>query len=72
MSLEELQRAQARVDALRGKGADPTGREFKAAMNRFMSLFRHATPEEVAAFDAWRRVRSSGNERDLTVDFPKT
>jgi hypothetical protein len=63
--LDDLKRAQERVDALRGRGADPASQEMKTAMNRLMSLVRHATAEEVAEFDAWRRERV---ERGQGVD----
>lgn len=52
--LDDLKRAQERVEALRREGVAPTDRAFTAAMNRLMSLVRHASPEDVAAFDAWR------------------
>lgn len=55
--LEELQRAQARVEVLSRGSADPRGREFRAAMNRLMSLVRYAPPEVMAAFEAWRAGR---------------
>ena len=62
--LQALKAAQERVNALRsglerpplknGDSGDEYAQELVTAMNRLMSLIRHATPEDVAAFDEWR------------------
>ncbi len=62
--LQALKAAQERVNALRaglerpplknGDTGDEYAQELVTAMNRLMSLIRHASPEDVAAFDEWR------------------
>ena len=62
--LRALKAAQERVNALRsglerpplknGDSGDTYAQELVTAMNRLMSLIRHASPEDVAAFDEWR------------------
>ena len=62
--LRALKAAQEKVNALRaglerpplknGDSGDEYAKELVTAMNRLMSLIRHATPEDVAAFDKWR------------------
>ena len=62
--LQALKAAQERVNALRsglerpplknGDSGDTYAQELVTAMNRLMSLIRHAAPEDVAAFDEWR------------------
>ena len=62
--LRALKAAQERVNALRaglerpplknGDSGDEYAQELVTAMNRLMSLIRHAAPEDVAAFDTWR------------------
>lgn len=69
-SLEDLEKAHRRVQDLRSSGARVTDRTFKAAMNRLMSLIRNASPEEVAAFDAWRRAQEGGLDDGGTVMRP--
>ena len=62
--LSALKAAQLRVNSLRaglerppltngGSGDDYT-QELVTAMNRMMSLIRHAAPDDIAAFDEWR------------------
>ncbi|MBI4328617.1 MAG: hypothetical protein HY685_01980 [Chloroflexi bacterium] len=58
-TLEDLVQAQSRIYDLRQRGTAPPSQEMKVAMNRFMSLLRHAGPEEVAAFDRWRKEEES-------------
>ena len=64
-ALQNLKRAQLRVNNLRGgmqrpqlsnggAGDDYAG-ELVTAMNRLMSLIRHATPADIAAFEEWRQ-----------------
>ena len=64
-ALQNLKRAQLRVNELRGgmqrpqlsnggAGDDYAG-ELVTAMNRLMSLIRHATPEDIAVFEEWRQ-----------------
>ncbi len=62
--LRALKAAQERVNALRsglerpplknGDSGDTYAQELVTAMNRLMSLIRHASPEDVTAFDEWR------------------
>ena len=62
--LQALKAAQERVNALRsglerpplknGDSGDTYAQELVTAMNRLMSLLRHASPEDVSAFDEWR------------------
>lgn len=62
--LKALKSAQEKVNALRstlerpplknGDSGDRYAQELVTAMNRLMSLIRHAAPEDVAAFDEWR------------------
>ena len=63
-ALQALKRAQERVNGLRGAmqrpqlsngdAGDEYASELVTAMNRLMSLIRHATPEDIASFDKWR------------------
>ena len=62
--LRALKAAQEKVNALRaglerpqlknGDTGDTYAQELVTAMNRLMSLIRHASPEDVEAFDEWR------------------
>ena len=62
--LRSLKDAQRRVNTLRaglerppltnGGTGDEYARDLVTAMNRLMSLIRHTTPEDLAAFEAWR------------------
>ena len=62
--LSALKAAQLRVNTLRaglerppltnGDSGDDYAQELVTAMNRFMSLIRHAAPDDIAAFDEWR------------------
>ena len=62
--LSALKAAQLRVNSLRaglerppltnGGSGDDYAQELVTAMNRFMSLIRHAAPDDIAAFDQWR------------------
>ena len=62
--LSALKAAQLRVNSLRaglerppltnGDSGDDYAQELVTAMNRFMSLIRHATPDDIAAFEEWR------------------
>ena len=61
-TLDDLKRAHTRVQELRARRVSAAEQEFKAAMNRLMSLIRHASPDDVAAFDEWRRKQAN----DLT------
>ena len=64
-ALQALKRAQQRVNELRGAmqrpqlsngdAGDEYASELITAMNRLMSLIRHATPEVIASFDTWRQ-----------------
>lgn len=64
--LRALKAAQERVNALRaglerpplknGDSGDEYAQDLVTAMNRLMSLIRHAAPEDVAAFDEWRNT----------------
>ena len=64
-ALQTLKRAQQRVNELRGgmqrpqlsngDSGDDYASELVTAMNRLMSLIRHATPEDIASFDTWRQ-----------------
>ena len=63
--LSALKAAQLRVNALRagsdrppranGDAADNHAHDLVTAMNRLMSLIRHTEPEDLAAFDEWRK-----------------
>ena len=65
--LSALKAAQLRVNSLRaglerppltnGDSGDDYAQELVTAMNRFMSLIRHAAPDDIAAFDEWRNSR---------------
>lgn len=48
-----MQAAQRRVYELRDQGFDANSKEVRAAVNRLMTLIRHAMPDNLAAFDAW-------------------
>ncbi len=62
--LDTLKAAHLRINALRvdreqppqtsGGVADANAQELVTAMNRLMTLIRHAVPEDLAAFDEWR------------------
>ena len=62
--LSALKAAQLRVNSLRaglerppltnGGSGDDYAQELVTAMNRMMSLIRHTTPDDIAAFDQWR------------------
>ena len=66
LGLRALKAAQERVNALRaglerpalknGDSGDEYAQDLVTAMNRLMSLIRHAAPEDVAAFDEWRNT----------------
>jgi hypothetical protein len=42
---------------LQAEGVEMTSREARRAVNRLMTLIRGATPQELAAFNAWKRER---------------
>ena len=61
--MSALKAAQLRVNSLaglerppltNGDSGDDYAQELVTAMNRFMSLIRHAAPDDIAAFDEWR------------------
>ena len=64
--LDDLKRARLRVEELRRGGAGSDDHGLVAAMNRLMSLIRHASLEEVAAFDAWREAEDARADRGET------
>jgi hypothetical protein len=64
--LDDLRRARLRVEELRWDGVGTDDHRLVAAMNRLMSLIRHANPEEVAAFDVWRASEGVSNDRGET------
>ena len=55
--LESLKRAQERIEALQAAGADMNSAEARRAVNTLITQIRHLSPEELAAFDAWKRER---------------
>ena len=52
--LDDLMDAQRRVFELQRGGTAMAAPEARRAMNRLMGLLRQATPEDLAAFDAWK------------------
>ncbi len=51
---ESAVRAQRRVWSLRRAGASPNGPEARQAVNGLVSVLRRLSPEELAAFEAWK------------------
>lgn len=52
--LPRLQQAQERIEALKAGGTDMTSPEARRAVNTLVSQIRHASPEVLAAFNAWK------------------
>ena len=59
--VEQLKQAQQRVEGLQAAGVGMTSPEARRAVNRLINLIRGASPEELAAFDAWKAGRGGGS-----------
>lgn len=55
--LARLQRAQERVEALKAAGVGMTTPEARRAVNALVTQLRHAPPDVLAAFSAWKAER---------------
>lgn len=55
--LTRLQQAQERVEALKASGAEFDSPEAKRAVNSLITQIRHATPQDLQAFDAWKQEK---------------
>ncbi|MSQ09915.1 MAG: hypothetical protein EXR52_02785 [Dehalococcoidia bacterium] len=53
-TLARLQQAQQRIESLKVAGADMTSQEARRAVNTLITQIRHASPEVLAAFNAWK------------------
>ncbi|MBI2886287.1 MAG: hypothetical protein HYY02_03660 [Chloroflexi bacterium] len=62
-SLEQLQAAHQRIQQLQTAGTPMTSREARRAVNHLMTLIRGATPEELVAFEGWKRQQPGGPAR---------
>lgn len=52
-SLDQIKAAQQRIFALQDQEVEMRSAEARRAANRLMTLIRHATPQDLAVFDAW-------------------
>ena len=52
---EQLKEAQQRVNELQAAGTAMNSPEARRAVNRLITLIRGASPDELAAFDAWKK-----------------
>jgi len=55
--LARLQQAQERIEALKAGGAAMTSPEVRRAVNTLVTQIRHAPPEVLAAFNAWKQEK---------------
>ena len=59
--LNEVKEAQERIDALQKGGVEMRSPEARQAINHLMAHLRKLTPEERAAFDAWKAARENAD-----------
>ena len=55
--LARLQQAQDRIEGLKAAGTDMTSPEARRAVNTLITQIRHAPPEVLAAFNAWKEAQ---------------
>ena len=58
---DRLKAAQTRVDALQAQGVAMTSQEARAAVNGLITLIRGSSPEELKAFEEWKRGRTQSS-----------
>ncbi len=56
-TMARLQQAQQRIESLKAAGADMTSQEARRAVNTLITQIRHASPEVLAAFNAWKAAQ---------------